>query len=316
MAEGETMTTVPKQGVPVKKRRFFKPRPKQAPEKASAQVGDQKPIEQQKSKPQQPPKQKTANAKQGPQATKPKQAPKPRMEQATKPKLEQTAKPKQVPAVKAEPQPKPKQAPKPKTKPQAEHRPKPKQLKPAAQTVARVVKTNSNFRQRKPNNSSRLSMKDISFEYLNTPEFADIYALVTKAQSYFETDKETCCAKFRIANEAIIARLVKTMQLEEAAEKNTFEQIDLLSKNIPVDMVNSNIFTEMHNIRMIGNSFVHNDDKYDPEKGAKTCTIAMGKICMWLVEFEPKYKSYQRAKAATRSTFDIIKDFVKGLFKF
>lgn len=267
---------------PVKKRRFFRPRPKKTTEEGTVKAE---------------------------QAVKPKQAPK-----AEAPKPKQPAKPKQAPKPKAEQAEKPKQAPKPKVQAKSVA----KQIKPAAKT-AQTVKTNGNFRPRRPKEAPKLHLSDINFQYLNIPEFADIYALVTKAQGYFETDKETCCAKFRIANEAIIARLIETLQLKEAADKNTFEQINLLSEKIPADMVNSNIFSEMHNIRMIGNSFVHNDDKYDATKGAKTCLIAMEKICQWLVEFEPKYKSYQRAKAATSSTFmesvaNIFKGFI-SIFK-
>lgn len=267
---------------PVKKRRFFRPRPKKTTEEGTVKAE---------------------------QAVKPKQAPK-----AEGPKPKQPAKPKQAPKPKAEQAEKPKQAPKPKV----QAKPMVKQIKPAAKT-AQTVKTNGNFRPRRPKEAPKLHLSDINFQYLNIPEFADIYTLVTKAQGYFETDKETCCAKFRIANEAIIARLIETLQLKEAADKNTFEQINLLSEKIPADMVNSNIFSEMHNIRMIGNSFVHNDDKYDATKGAKTCLIATEKICQWLVEFEPKYKSYQRAKAATSSTFmesvaNIFKGFI-SIFK-
>lgn len=262
MAENEKPQAA-SENKPVKKRRFFRPRPKKAGEEGAVKDNAQQ------SKPQQSPKPKTQPKPQVAKAVKAEQKPK------------QPAKPKQAP------------------------------VKPVAKT-AHTVKTNGNFRPRRPKEAPKLHLSDIDFKYLNIPEFADIYALVTKAQSYFETDKETCCAKFRIANEAIIARLIETLQLKEAADKNTFEQINMLSEKIPADMVNSNIFSEMHNIRMIGNSFVHNDDKYDATKGAKTCLIAMEKICQWLVEFEPKYKSYQRAKAATSSTF---MESVANIFK-
>lgn len=285
MAENENVQANA-ENKPVKKRRFFRPRPKKTTEEGTVKA-------EQAVKPKQAPK---AEAPKPKQPAKPKQGPKP----APKPKVEQAEKPKQTP------------------KPKVQAKPVAKQIKPAAKT-AQTVKTNGNFRPRRPKEASKLHLSDINFQYLNIPEFADIYALVTKAQGYFETDKETCCAKFRIANEAIIARLIETLQLKEAADKNTFEQINLLSETIPADMVNSNIFSEMHNIRMIGNSFVHNDDKYDATKGAKTCLIAMEKICQWLVEFEPKYKSYQRAKAATSSTFmesvaNIFKGFI-SIFK-
>lgn len=310
MAESEN-SQANAENKPVKKRRFFRPRPKKAAEEGAEKNNPQQPKAEKPSKPKQPPKPKVVKAVQEQQGQ-PKQGP--RAEGA---KTNQQVKPKQGPKPKVERTEKPIQAPKAKDEVSAS-KSNAKQIKPATK-AAQTVKTNGNFRPRRPKEAPKLHLSDIDFKYLNVPEFADVYALVTKAQSYFETDNETCCAKFRIANEAIIARLIETLQLKEAADKNTFEQINLLSEKIPADMVNSNIFSEMHNIRMIGNSFVHNDDKYDATKGAKTCLIAMEKICQWLVEFEPKYKSYQRAKAATSSTFmeslaNIFKGFI-SIFK-
>jgi len=185
-----------------------------------------------------------------------------------------------------------------------------------------TVKTNSTFKAHKPKGNLKPRLSDIDFRYLDTTDFKDIYALVTNAQSYFAEDKGTCCAKFRIANEAIIERLIKDLQLEEVVAKkelstNYFEQINLLAKNIPEDMVEGNVFAEMHNIRMIGNSFAHGDDKYDADRGSKTCLIAMEKICQWLIVFEPKYLSYQRAKNMTKSNFfSDIWNGILSIFKF
>lgn len=268
---------VSQEGKPAKKRRFFRPRPKKNPEAANAEQKPQNAAVQSKPKSKQPPKPKTAQVETTNKATKPKPMNKPKV-----------------------------------VKPMA------KTAKPVAKADGKVAeKTKSNFRPRKPNGAEKLRISDIDFKYLDQPQFKDIYALVTKANSYFAADKETCCTKFRIANEAIIARLIEILQLKEAVEKNTFEQINLLSEKIPSDMVDSNIFSEMHNIRMIGNSFAHNDDKYDPARGSKTCLIAMEKICRWLVEFEPKYLSYQRAKAATSMTpMQYVKTFLKTIFPF
>ena len=268
---------VSQDGKPAKKRRFFRPRPKKNPEAVNAEQKLQNVPADSKPKAKQPSKPKTAQAENANKVAKPKTANKPK---AVKP-IAKTA-------------------------------------KPVAKADGKATeKTKSNFRPRKPNGAEKLRISDIDFKYLDKPDFKDIYALVTKANSYFATDKETCCTKFRIANEAIIARLIKILQLEEAVEKNTFEQINLLSEKIPSDMVDSNIFSEMHNIRMIGNSFAHNDDKYDSARGSKTCLIAMEKICRWLVEFEPKYLSYQRAKAATSMTpMQYVKTFFKTIFPF
>lgn len=286
MAENEQKQAKPA-GQPVKKRRFFRPKPKAKPE------AEAKPIIQKANK----------------SLAKSKSTPKPGNEQeklAIKLKAPDNTKP---------------------AKPKAS---KPKMAKPAAKEAAKALvngneklhkldqankpahkttaKTNSTFKPRRPKGTPKLRLSDIDFKYLDTPEFKDIYALVIKAKEYFATDKETCCAKFRIANEAIIERLIKDLQLDEAVAKkelstNYFEQINLLAKKIPEDMVEGNVFAEMHNIRMIGNSFAHGDDKYDADRGSKTCLIAMEKICQWLVVFEPKYLSYQRAKDMTKSNF-------------
>lgn len=250
---------------PVKKRRFFRPKPKAtAPAKNI-------------SKPQ----------------IKSKNPPKPRIEQN---KQYQQPKPKATMKLVIQQQ---------KATPKASPRPKPAMPKPAPKAMA---KTNSTFKAHKPKGTPKQRLSDINFKYLDTPEFKDIYALVNKAQGYFATDKETCCAKFRIANEAIIERLIKDLQLAETVARkelstNYFEQINMLSKEIPQDIVDSNVFAEMHNIRMIGNSFAHGDNKYDADRGSKTCLIAMEKICQWLVVFEPKYLSYQRAKDLTKGNF-------------
>jgi len=332
MAETEQkQVPVNTENKPVKKRRFFRPRPKvkaepqqdngstiqptakpknelkpknnnktdnsvaarQTQQKPKARVENNservatpnkpKPANQRKEKP-------VSEAKQATQAKASQQKPKPTnnsgspaQPQQEKPHKQQ--KPKQ--SVKAEQAVQPKQA-----TPRNEHKPTPKQkpstpapIKPATQTAHKTTnKINSNFKPKRNSNLPKLHLSDIDFKYLDVPEFRDIYALVTKAQSYFATDKETCCAKFRIANEAIIERLIKDLQLTETVEKkewqtNYFEQINLLQKETPEDMIEGNIFAEMHNIRMIGNSFAHGDDKYDASKGSKTCLIAMEKIC-------------------------------------
>ena len=258
---------------PVKKRRFYRPKPKVNKDEAKAQADAPA---------------KAAQNKQAPKAEK-----KPHMTKQ-QPKVE--GKPKQV-----------KQQAKAKPAEQAKKH-QLKQMKPMTQAAHKTTtKTNGNFKPRRQG-TPKLRLSDIDFKYLNTPEFKDIYALVTKAHSYLATDKETCCAKFRIANEAIIERLVKDLQLTAAVEKkgiqtNYFEQINLLAKEIPAERVDSNIFAEMHNIRMIGNSFAHGDDKYNAKSGSTTCLIAMEKICRWLVEFEPQYLSYRRAKDMTKSNF-------------
>lgn len=213
--------------------------------------------------------------------------------------------------------------PQPKQKasaPAAEQQTKLHQQKPAAGKGHKTTaKTNGTFKSPRKQGAPRPRLSDINFKYLDRTEFKDIYALVAKAHSYFQTDKETCCTKFRIANEAIIARLVNDVQLTEAVAKkqcetNYFEQINMLSEAIPKEMLDNNIIAEMHNIRMIGNSFAHGDDKYNANSGSKTCLIAMDKICTWLVDFEPKYRSYLRRKQATPSTFTVIKNWFKGLF--
>lgn len=279
MADNE-QTQVKPAAQPVKKRRFFRPKPKVKPE-AEANATEAKVPTKNVSKPQA----KSKNFSK-PSTEQGKQSQQPKPKAAIKPIAKQQ---------KAVPKDSPKTTPKP----------KPALPKPAPKTMA---KTNSTFKAHKPKGTPKQRLSDINFKYLDTPEFKDIYALVNKAQGYFATDKETCCAKFRIANEAIIERLIKDLQLAETVAKkelstNYFEQINLLSKEIPNDMVDSNVFAEMHNIRMIGNSFAHGDDKYDADRGSKTCLIAMEKICQWLVVFEPKYLSYQRAKNLTKGNF-------------
>lgn len=287
---------------PVKKRRFFRPKAKPSAEAVKASTEEVKrPSQQKQGKP--------ATAK-ADKASKPLPS---KMEKSKK-AVSLTKTNNESP--KSKPQPD-KNAPVVKASKQAAPAAKPQAsaTKPSQTMRKTTPKNNSNFKPRRPAGQPRLKLADIDFKYLDTPKFKDIYALVTKAQSYFENDKETCCTKFRIANEAIISRLIKKLQLTEAVdETNYFEQINLLSKNISSEMVDENIFAEMHNIRMIGNSFAHGDDKYSPANGSKTCLIAMEKICRWLVEFEPKYDSYQRAKAATSSSaLDDILNAIKKL---
>lgn len=303
MAETE-LKQAPATVKPVKKRRFFKPKTKAKTEQNNAVKSEAKPV----------PQQKPAKSAE-PKAKKPAVIiPQTEHTLSVKPKAK-INKPKIVPVNNTKAEDKPigsKQL----VKPQHPKKVTLQKLEAKAQLPHKsTTKNNSNFKSRKPTGQPRLKLTDINFKYLDTPQFKDIYALVTKAQSYFADDKETCCAKFRIANEAIISRLIKKLQLTEAVdETNYFEQINLLSKSISSEMVNENIFAEMHNIRMIGNSFAHGDDKYSPANGSKTCLIAMEKICRWLVEFEPKYDSYQRAKAATSSSaWDDILNGIKKL---
>lgn len=290
---------------PVKKRRFFRP-------KANKPKAEQENV--MKTETKQAPNQKQSQAT---EAKKKKQdvMPKPTGQPSTPKSKAKTNKINAVQNGKAKAEEKSVEAKQP-VKLQQPKKATMKKLDAKAQVPHKsTIKNNSNFKPRKQAGHPRLKLTDINFEYLDTPKFKDIYALVTKAHSYFADDKETCCAKFRIANEAIISRLIKKLQLTEAVdETNYFEQINLLSKNISSEMVDENIFAEMHNIRMIGNSFAHGDDKYSPENGSKTCLIAMEKICRWLVEFEPKYDSYQRAKAATSSSaWDDILNGIKKL---
>ena len=303
MAENE-QKQVSTDAKPVKKRRFYRPRPKVNKDEASAQVNA--PV-------------KAVQNQQAPKAAKKPQMLKEQPKVERKPKQakqQQTAKPMEQAKPKTSEQTKPQAKAKP-----AEAKKHPlKQMKPMAQIAHKSTKTNGNFKPRRQG-TPKLRLSDIDFKYLNTPDFKDIYELVAKAQKYYDKDKETCCAKFRIANEAIIERLVKDLQLTAAVVKkgiatNYFEQINLLAKEIPADRVDSNIFAEMHNIRMIGNSFAHGDDKYNAAGGSKTCLIAMEKICRWLVEFEPQYLSYRRAKDMTKGNFftDIWNGFL-SLFK-
>lgn len=289
----ETQTAAPKQGKPEQPKTKQAPRPaKPRPEQPAAKPkAEQQPKAKQAPKSEQPKPQQPKQQQAKPQQAKPEQQPRTQQPKPQQPK-QQNSSPKSEAA-----------GPRP-TAPQAEG------ARPARKPVRKAPEAGTG---RAFQTGPKLRIADIDFKYLDNPDFSDIYALVSKANSYYETDKETCCAKFRIANEAIITRLIDKLELKDAMEKNSFEQINLLKEKIPADMVTENIFSEMHNVRKIGNSFVHNDDKYDAVRGCKTCLIATDKICRWLVEFEPKYNAYKRAREVTKSSF---MDMLKGFFSF
>lgn len=143
-------------------------------------------------------------------------------------------------------------------------------------------------------------MSSHDFIILLENDFNESYKMVKNAMKYYDSDPNMCCKNFRMVLESIIGDIYTLFGKKPGCKLK--HNIDHLNKIVPDVFFNSNIITEMHNLRIIGNAYSHyNYNKTrDVDKDRKTCTVAIKKIAEWLVECKQIYPQYLREQEAKR----------------
>lgn len=147
-------------------------------------------------------------------------------------------------------------------------------------------------------------MKNHSTEFniLRDNGFIKTYNCVMDAMKYYDSDYGVSCSKFRIALESVIDDIYKLYGYSIDGYSNNKRDIDGLRDVIPEPFYDDKIIRELHNLRNIGNAYVHlNDDRdCDSYNDRLTCFIAMKEISSWLVECKKKYPAYKAKREAER----------------
>ena len=142
-----------------------------------------------------------------------------------------------------------------------------------------------------------MNVSGFNFEYLKETRFNTVYNELNLAKGLDEIDKRSCCTKLRYTLEIIISEIIDIIGWNNCKGKNLYDNIMLLSKNLPYCLKEYNgedIVKEMHNVRKYGNDGTHyaTRNNVDLNKAAKTCWIAINKICHWANGFESNYYIY------------------------
>lgn len=138
------------------------------------------------------------------------------------------------------------------------------------------------------------------FRLLKDNGLAASYKAAAIAMKYYYSDPETFCEKQR----KVLASLLKdcfTILREDAPEK-IIDMIRRLERDIPEKFHDEKLFDELHNSRLLGNSYVHPDGRLnDPVQDRYTCFLALRYISGWVVRFKKDYPTY-RAEQNRKNT--------------
>ena len=130
--------------------------------------------------------------------------------------------------------------------------------------------------------------------------FTESFADIDSALRYYDSDPEVCCARFRKALESILNDVY--FLFGRSVKGHIKLDIDNLGDVIPDKFHDDSIILEMHNIRIIGNAYIHRNDNFDRDanKDRYTCYVAMKNIAKWLIECAQLYPEYLREEEARR----------------
>lgn len=152
---------------------------------------------------------------------------------------------------------------------------------------------------------------EFNFEYLNNKKFFPIYRELMKSIYLYNISPDMFCIQFRKILEVIIKCILEVMKLSDIYKNvSMHDKIKILEMKIPKELVDTiNIFQEMHNIRIIGNKYVHSNEYNEKiiKKDAYTVLVAMQKICTWFVVFEENYTKWQEKKNSKKESKTSIK---------
>jgi hypothetical protein len=131
------------------------------------------------------------------------------------------------------------------------------------------------------------------FDFIKKAGFKNTYLSIETALSFYNSNPDICCEKFRQTLEYIIEDVshIANIKIQTRSLK---DKIDALEKFIP-DELNKDLFIkEMHNIRKIGNNYVHrlSSIEINPYKDRLTCVVGIKNIGHWMVNFSNKYPKY------------------------
>lgn len=157
------------------------------------------------------------------------------------------------------------------------------------------------------------SAKD--FIYLHEYGFKNTYFCIEKAMKFYNSDPDTCCEKFRKALESAIDSIYKILKSKDTST-NVCASINALENIIPERFFSDEIISEMHNLRIIGNNYVHNssEEERDSIKDRLTCYCAMKRISGWMINLKEQYPDYlkeceeeeKKRKETRKKTWGII----------
>lgn len=123
--------------------------------------------------------------------------------------------------------------------------------------------------------------------------FKNTYSCIEKAMKFYDSDPDTCCEKFRKALEAAIDDIYRILKCKNTSS-NVCGSINELEDIIPERFFSDEIISEMHNLRIIGNNYVHNssEEERDSIKDRLTCYCAMKRISEWMINLKELYPDY------------------------
>lgn len=164
------------------------------------------------------------------------------------------------------------------------------------------------------------SSKD--FISLHEHGFKKTYSCIEKAMKFYTSDPDTCCEKFRKALEAAIDDTYRILKCKNTSS-NVCRSINKLEDIIPERFFLDEIISEMHNLRIIGNNYVHNssEEERDSMKDRLTCYCAMKRISEWMINLDEQYPDYlkeceaeeEKRKKSRKKTWTIIGGITAGL---
>ena len=164
------------------------------------------------------------------------------------------------------------------------------------------------------------SAKD--FISLHEHGFKNTYSCIEKAMKFYNSDPDTCCEKFRKALEAAIDDIYRILKCKNTSS-NVCGSIKTLEDLIPERFFSDEIISEMHNLRIIGNNYVHNSSEEDCDsiKDRLTCYCAMKRISEWMINLKEQYPDYlkeqkaeeKKRKERQKKTWTIIGGITAGL---
>ena len=163
-----------------------------------------------------------------------------------------------------------------------------------------------------------VNFNKIRFSHLKESRYGKVYKTIVEAKRLYPIDKDASCTRLRIALEILVDEIFKFTGGEKLKQGTINANLRILREIIPEQVrlyEGNDIISEMHNIRIHGNSGAHRNDRRtkDVDKSAYTSWIAVKKICGWLETFEEDYAAYVRSVQKHRSNCENKKGLIGNI---
>ena len=148
--------------------------------------------------------------------------------------------------------------------------------------ISKELKNNDSHKESNHNIKVKKIRRKRNEKYINTlkEKWSELADLIMFAEDYLYNDPNTTMIKLRMFSEQMVDYIFMYETIIEKAGNNLCDKMTLLERN---NLINRNIASKLHELRMQGNKAVH--ESFDSLNEAKKLIIDSYKLIEWFVQF-------------------------------